>query len=352
MATFRTGLREREFTEAHMKTRSSWIAAFFAAAITVISAACSSVSGAVPAAAGPVPEEPDITVAAIPAVDLAGLYIAQDRGLFARQGLHVRIEPIPSAQSVIADQLKGKVDISAGSYVAYIAAQAAGARFRILAQASILAPNTRALVVTAQSRVTTIAALAGKKIGVNGVNSIGTLLISVLLAENGIAPAKVHFVTDKQGFPDMAGQLQRGQWDAAFLAEPYASEAEEDYGQVELADLDQGAALNFPIGGYVATQAWAQQHPRTAAAFVRAIEEGQALAENNPSAARAAMGKSDHLPPKVTAVMSLPNFPAGPVNGERMQRTADAMLQFGILAQQYTAEVPSSTLVRAMIASR
>jgi NitT/TauT family transport system substrate-binding protein len=78
---------------------------------------------------------------------------------------------------------------------------------------------------------------------------------------------------------------------------------------VELADLDQGAALNFPIGGYVATQAWAQQHPRTAAAFVRAIEEGQALAENNPSAARAAMGKSDHLPPKVTAVMSLPNFP-------------------------------------------
>jgi len=54
----------------------------------------------------------------------------------------------------------------------------------------------------------------------------------------------------------------------------------------------------------------------------------------------------------VTAVMSLPNFPAGPVNGERMQRTADAMLQFGILAQQYAAEVRSGTLVRAMIASR
>ena len=78
---------------------------------------------AVPAAAVPAPEVPDITIAAIPAVDLAGLYIAQDRGLFARQGLHVRIEPIPSAQSVIADQLRGKVDISAGSYVAYIAAQ-------------------------------------------------------------------------------------------------------------------------------------------------------------------------------------------------------------------------------------
>ena len=133
MATFRSGLREREFTEARMKTRSSWIAALFAAPIMIISAACSSASGAIPAAAGPAPEEPDITVAAIPAVDLAGLYIAQDRGLFARQGLHVTIVPMPSSQSVITEQLAGKVDISAGSYVAYLAAQAAGARFRILA---------------------------------------------------------------------------------------------------------------------------------------------------------------------------------------------------------------------------
>ncbi len=53
-----------------------------------------------------------------------GLYIAQDEGLFARQGLHVTIEKIPSSQAIIAGQLKGQIDISAGSYVAYISAQA------------------------------------------------------------------------------------------------------------------------------------------------------------------------------------------------------------------------------------
>src|SRR4029077_5444908 len=68
MATFRPGLRERKFAEAGMKTRSPWIAALFAAALMIISAAGSAASGAVPAAAGPAPEEPDITVAAIPAV--------------------------------------------------------------------------------------------------------------------------------------------------------------------------------------------------------------------------------------------------------------------------------------------
>ena len=324
-------------------------AAALAAAAIMMLAGC----GAVHRDAGPAAltkaGEWNVTVAAIPSADLAGLYIAQDEGIFTRQGLHVTITTIASTKAVIASQLNGQVDIGAGSYVGYVAAQAAGARFLILAEASTLRPHTRVLLTTAGSRITTLAGLVGKKIAVNGTGSIGTLLISALLAENGIAPAKVRFVTDKQGFPDMAGQLQRGHWDAAFLAEPYASKAEEDYGQVELADLDQGATLNFPIAGYVATQAWARQHPQIAAAFVRAIEEGQALAEDNPAAARAAVGKSDQLPGEVTAVMALPDFPVGPVDERRMQRTADAMLQFGLLARQYAAEVRQGTLIRSMI---
>ena len=340
-----------------MKARGSWMAALSAAAIMIISAGCSSASGAVPAGAVPadpglVPEEPDITVAAIPAVDLAGLYIAQDRGLFARQGLHVRIEPIPSAQSVITDQLKGKVDISAGSYVAYIAAQAAGARFRILAQASTLAPNTRVLVVTARSRVTTIAALAGKKIGVNGINSIGTLLVSALLSAHGISPAKVRFIADPGGFPALPGKLQHGDWAAAFLAEPYITAAGQQYGEEVLADLDQGAVTNLPVDGYVSTLAWARQHPKTAAAFIRAIEQGQEIANHDVSAVQAIMAQNDKLPPPVTASMALPTtYPVGSVVAANIQRVAAAMLQFGMLGRQYATQVRQGTVVRSMMAS-
>src|SRR5262249_34964045 len=190
----------------------------------------------------------------------------------------------PSAQWVIADQLRGQVDISAGSYVAYIAAQAAGARFRILAEASTLAPNTRALVVAANSPVTTIAGLAGKKIGVNGINSIGTLLISALLSAHGMSPATVTFVADPGGFPALPGKLHDGNWAAAFLAEPYITAAGQQYGEQVLADLDQGAVTNLPVDGFVATRAWAQQHPQTAAAFTRAIEQGQAIANQDAPA--------------------------------------------------------------------
>lgn len=316
----------------------------------MVLAGCASAPGpASVTSTGPPPEEHDITVAALPSVDLAGLYVAQDEGLFAQQGLHVTITQIASSKAVIAAQLKGQVDISAGSYVGYIAAQAAGARFRILAEASTLRPDTRTLVVTGGSGVTSIAGLAGKKIGVNGTNSIGTLLISALLQENGISPKKVDFVTDQAGFPAMPGQLQQGAWQAAFLAEPYVTMAEEAYGDEELADLDQGATLDFPIDGYVATQAWARQHPRTAAAFVRAIEAGQELADTDPTIVRAAMAKYDQLPSMVTSVMALPDFPLGPVDEKRIQRTAEAMFQFGMLGPQYGTAVAQGTLVTSMI---
>ena len=331
-----------------MRTRSllAWIIG-----VTVLAAGCSSGAGsAALTSAVPKPEEPNITVAAIPAVDLAGLYIAQDRGLFARQGLHVTIVPVPSSQSVITEQLAGKVDISAGSYVAYLAAQAAGARFRILAEASILSPGTRALVVPGNSRISTVSQLAGHTIGVKGVNSIGPLLISALLSAHGVSPAKVRFVTVPGGFPAIPGQLQDGAWDAAFLAEPYITAAGQQYGQLVLADLDQGAVTNLPVDGYVATQAWARVHPATAAAFTRAIEQGQAIANSDIPAVQAIMARNDGLPPEVTGSMALPSsYPVGRVEQVGIQRVAAVMLRFGVLSQRDAAEVRQGTLVRSMI---
>ena len=276
-------------------------------------------------------------------------YIALADGLFTRQGLHVTIRQIPSSQAVIADQLKGQVDISAGSFIPYISAQAAGARFRILAEASTLAPDTRALVVTGNSRVTAVARLAGKTIGVNGTDSIGTLLVSMLLSAHGISPRKVTFVTDPGGFPAMPRQLKDGDWDAAFLAEPYITAAGEDYGEQMLADLDQGAAFNLPIDGYLATQAWAQQHPKTEAAFTRAIEQGQAIANSDASAVQAAMAQYDNLPPQITAAIALTGYPVGPVVEASIQRVAKAMLEFGILGRQDNAEVEQQTLIHSMV---
>jgi len=150
-----------------MNIRSLRIQAVTVSVVMALVTGCGTASDPASSAAQPDPELTDITVAALPAADLAGLYIALDQGLFTKQGLRVTIEPIPSSQAIIPDQLKGQVDISAGSYIPYIAAQAAGARFRVLAEASTLRPDTRVLVTTANSPIVTVAGLTGRTIAVN-----------------------------------------------------------------------------------------------------------------------------------------------------------------------------------------
>jgi hypothetical protein len=68
-----------------MNIRSFHIVPIIASVITALVTGCGSVSTSAPAAGQPDPVQADITVAALPAADLAGLYIALDQGLFARQ---------------------------------------------------------------------------------------------------------------------------------------------------------------------------------------------------------------------------------------------------------------------------
>jgi NitT/TauT family transport system substrate-binding protein len=300
-----------------------------------------------PATAAP-PVDANITIAAVPSADLASVYIAQDDGFFAREGLHVNLVSVPSSQAIIAEQLAGKIDLCAGAYTPYITAEAAGKKFRILAEGSVMTTGTRLLLVPKGSRLTTLSQLAGKTIGMNATNSIGTLLVRATLAQNGVNPDSVRLVTDPAGFKTMASTLAKGTWSAAFFGEPFATQGEEKYGESALADLDQGATSSLPVSGYIATKSWVDKNPGTAAAFVQAIQAAQLDADSNPNAARDALAESDGLPRIVTDVMAIPNFPVGGVDAARIQLEALDMIQFGMLSKKFTTAVDSGSLVKDM----
>ena len=207
-------------------------------------------------------EKTNLVVAAVPALDSAAVYIAQQRGLFAAEGLHVTILPAISSKSVIQQQLAGKFDVSVGNYVSYILADATKhANLEILAPGSVMQPSTQEILVPADSPIQTVSQLAGKTVAVNVAGNIGTLLVESVLADSAIADptAAVHFKPIE--FPLMANALKNHQVDAAWLPEPFVTQAEEQAGAVPLADADQGASQNIPIAGYVATKAWARSTP-------------------------------------------------------------------------------------------
>jgi NitT/TauT family transport system substrate-binding protein len=299
-----------------------------AAAVVMLAAGC---SGSADAPLNV--EKANIIVDAFPAIDSAGLYIAQMDNLFAAQGLHVTIEPIRSDQTTqteINGQLNGTYDITVGDYVTYIDNELAGtAKLRIIAEGSFLQPNVLTLLVRGGSPIDSIAQLRHKVISVNAPDDIGTLLVDSLLVEHGISPRQVTFRNDV-AFPAVAQNLKAKTISAAFTPEPFVSLDEQNVGVEELADLDQGSTADFPIQGYAVTQAWAAKYPNTLEAFTRALSQGQEIADTDRAAVERAVEKYLQIPAATAAFLALPSFPAG-VDAVRLQRVVSAMLRFGLL---------------------
>ena len=284
-------------------------------------------------------EKTKLVVAAVPATDSAGLYIAQERGMFAAAGLQVQIKPANSSADVINAQEHGLVDISSGAYPSYIAADAKGANFRVLVSGSTMGPATQEIMVAPNSPINTVAQLRGKTIAINAPDNIGTVLVDSLLNDNAVnwrpnAPAadQVHLVT--MPFPKMARALQDGQVDAAWMPEPFITEDEESIGAQPLADTDQGAAESLPIAGYVVTQSWLDKNPNTAAVFRSVMEKAQAIAAQNQSEVQQAMSRYAGVQPLSSNILATTSFPTT-TTAAPLQRVVALMVQFDLLTQTY-----------------
>ena len=306
------------------------IAAAAAAILTLTVTACANGGGGPAEAQAPGVEKPNLTVAVVPAVDSAGFFIALHDGLFAKQGLNVHFVPAISSETEIADQVKGTVDISGGNYVSYLQSQQAGqADLDIFAEGSVMEPGAQGLYTMPDSPIKTLSQLEGRTVGINAPKNILYLLVASVLAEHNIPVNSVHFAD--YPLPAMAAMLKAGKIQAAVLPEPFASQAAQQYGVTDLADLNQGATAAFPVQGYAVTRQWAAMYPRTLAAFNTALQDGQELADTNRADLEQAM---EHIPDglgvtkSTAAIMAVDVYPVGTVDDVRLQRVADVMNQF------------------------
>jgi NitT/TauT family transport system substrate-binding protein len=314
------------------RVRGRALLAAAAAVALALTAGCSNGGGTANAAR---PEKPVLNVAVVPAVDSAGFFVALDRGLFKAQGLTVNFTPVDSSETAIAQQVSGAYDITGGNYVSYIQAQQAHrADLDIFAEGSVMEPGTQGIYTLPDAPVTTLADLKGQTVAINAPNNILFLLTASVLAEHGVSPASVHFASIP--FQEMPDELKSEAVNAAVMPEPFASAAEEAQGGVPFADLDQGATTSFPVEGYVVTKKWATEHPRTLAAFYRALEQGQRIADVSRAAVEQAMVNMPApfgVSAETAAVMALDSYPVstgpvGSVDKIRLQRVADVMRRF------------------------
>jgi NitT/TauT family transport system substrate-binding protein len=312
--------------------------AYLGAAMAAIAALAGCSGGSATAAASGQLEQTTITVDSVPVVEESGLYVAAARGLFAQQGLTVKITPITGGERGIPDLQQGKADIVAGNYVSFILAQMAGkfdgkpVNMRIIAAGSQLLPDSEALYVLPGSRFKTVAELAQAhaRVGLNTPNDVGDVMVAALLEQTG--PYTLHNIKQVipvQGFPELIKMLAAGKVDAIWEPNLLGEIAEQQVGAIPLADFDQGSLENLPFTGYIGTAAWIGAHPNTVAAFLRALAEGQQLADTDRSAVERAMEKYTGITPIIADTMPLDSYPLE-MDVPQLQRVPDSMFQFGL----------------------
>jgi NitT/TauT family transport system substrate-binding protein len=352
-----------------------WLGAACAAAtVVLVAAGCSSGGGTSTTSAtaaslpkyGPA-EKTVLNVGVVPAMDSAGFFVAMNEGYFAKEGLTIKYTPETSSDTAISTQLSGGLDISAGNYVSYVDAVAQnGDPLEIVGEGSIMTPGAQVIYTPANSPIKSLSQLKGKTVAVNAPDNIDFLLDDIVLSGYDIKvnsgtsynSGDVNFPASPIAFPGMAAAVEakNSPYVAATLPEPFASIAEQQ-GMVPLVDLDQGAALQFPIEGYVVTKQWAEKYPNTLDRFLAALEEGQETADTNRTAVeqafeniKATPGSNlpaaafGQVPASIAAVMALNTYPIG-IDATRIQRVADVMYQFGLLSKPFNVSsmiMPSS----------
>lgn len=315
-------------------TRLSVLAGCLATAL--LASACSSGGSGGSSGSGSGPEKQDIVVAAVPGEGAAGLFLAEKKGLFAKQGLHVTIKVSTSANTVIPEMLNGSVDVDSGEWSSVMGAQSAGVgKFHALANGFTLGPHVHEILAGRSSHITSPKDLRGKTIAVNELNSETTDLALSALGEYGIRASQVHFVAIP--FPAMDSALASHRVGAIYEIEPYVTESEKNIGAQGVLDIDSGSTKNFPINGYMVTQQWFKRYPRTAAAFARAISQANTLATSDLSALQQIFTQSVHIPKDIADTMNVGTFPTS-VDAVQLQRVINLMQRYGQLKGSLSAK--------------
>lgn len=237
-----------------------------------------------------------VTIAAVPGVDDAALYLARKNGLFAAEGLdHVQIKAYTTQGQVISAIQAGQADIAASDYGNAFSAEARQSLkpndpyLRILADGYDATAGVLEVLALPSETIKSPVNLANTTVGVpNDDNislpsgSVAPLSLDVAAASNVLSDylgADAGSVTWKpMSQQDEISQLKQHKLQAILVSQPYIYQAESEDGAVEVLDACSGSTSNLPLLGYVANNAWVRDNPAAVADFQAAIAKAQAEA--------------------------------------------------------------------------
>ena len=195
------------------------------------------------------------------------VWMAEQQGLFAKQGLQLKLEIYDGAEKILTDLAAGTQTIGITSIENVIADAYAGGRFRIVAGTAQRPPH----FIIAQPEIKSLADLKGKLIGVVSMKEGTTFFVKDIAVRAGFDPKDVQ-VQAVGGSPTRARLLKERKIEAGLQPYPLSYEAERD----GLSNLGPIADIvpDYQFTSVVVADAWAKANSAALAAFLRALRQG------------------------------------------------------------------------------
>lgn len=293
--------------------------------LTATATACTGTGGEQQAKPAP-PERAVIKVGIMPTTGAVPLLIAAGKGFFEEEGLTVEPVVVTGGAAALPQLDSRMLDIAQTDYVSALAAHNMGKDLTIVGGLHQAGPGSFSLVTGADSRIKSPADLKGKKIAVNNLMSMSTLMVTAVLKDAGLKAEDVLLV--ETPFPEMETRLVKGKADAAWLAEPFVTQGERHRALRRIPDSAEGRLTGLPVGGWAVSGTWARDNPHTLAAFRRALAKTQPLTANGRAEAERTLPTFTKIDRGVAEAAELGVYTTG-IDERGLQRIADHMLLHG-----------------------
>lgn len=251
-----------------------------------------------------------VTIAVEPLVGSAAVYLGVQEGFFADEGIDLSINSLPAdSKSVVSMVNSGTVDFGLADSLTLLVEHTSGTPVKVVSGAYSSTSNPSsdfaALVVTADSPITTINDVQGKSVSSPAPRSLDETVVRGLIDDDGGNPAGVHFIKTAPSVTIAA--LESGEVDVAFLVEPYLSWAlASGHRVLSYPYVDYVNYLN--VAAYFTSTDIAENNSDLTARFYSALKKSATFAQNNPDQVREVFATYTTTGQDTRETMIMPRF--------------------------------------------
>jgi len=274
-----------------------------------------------------------LTVAAIAIVDVAPLYLGNQKGFFAEQNLDLAIQNTQGGAEAVPGVVSGQFQFAFANMISLLLGHAKGLPLKVVAAGNFSTGKPEdfgGIIVPAGSAVKTMNDLEGKTLAVNQINNIGGVTVRAAMRKASGDPDKIKFI--EVPFPQMPAALGEKRVDAAWVVEPFLTVARGQGATV----LDWNFADTAPslmIAAYFTTRDYAQANPDIVKRFTAAINKSLSYAAAHPDEARAILLIYTKIEKPTADKLNLPMW-TPEINRASVGVLADLMVQDKLVTQK------------------